>query len=169
MTIRNILIFPDPKLREVAKEVTKFDEELKKLADDLLETMYKSNGIGLAASQIGIPLRILVLDVSDEKNKPQIFVNPAVKILDEKEKDGFDEGCLSIPSFYEEVIRPVNVEISFYNIQGVQKKILPKGLLGVVVQHEIDHLDGKLMVDYISSTKRQRIRSKLLKLKKMKK
>ena len=166
MTIRKILTFPDPKLREVAKEVTNFDSNLKELANDLLETMYEFKGIGLAAIQIGVNKRIIVADISDEKQEPHIFVNPKIKILNENKKGGYDEGCLSIPGFYEEVIRPTQVEISFQNLSGVNEKIIPEGLLGVVVQHETDHLDGKLMVDYISSVKRQRIRSKLLKLKK---
>ena len=166
MTIRKILTFPDPKLREVAKEVTNFDSNLKELANDLLETMYEFKGIGLAAIQIGVNKRIIVADISDEKQEPHIFVNPKIKVLNENKKGGYDEGCLSIPGFYEEVIRPTQVEISFQNLSGKNEKLIPEGLLGVVVQHETDHLDGKLMVDYISSVKRQRIRSKLLKLKK---
>ncbi len=166
MTIRKILTFPDPELRNVAKDVTKFDSELKKLADDLLETMYENNGIGLAAVQIGISKRIIVADVSEEKNQPHVFVNPNIKVLDEKERGGYDEGCLSIPGFYEEVVRPLKVEINFQNLDGENKSLVPEGLLGVVIQHETEHLDGKLMVDYISSIKRQRIRSKLLKIKK---
>jgi len=166
MTIRKILTFPDPKLREVAEEVTNFDSNLKQLADDLLDTMYEFKGIGLAAIQIGVRKRIIVADISEERKEPHIFVNPKIKILNENKKGGYDEGCLSIPGFYEEVIRPTQVEISFQNLSGENKKLIPEGLLGVVVQHETDHLDGKLMVDYISSVKRQRIRSKLLKLKK---
>ena len=165
MTIRKILTFPDPKLREVAEEVTNFDSNLKQLADDLLDTMYEFKGIGLAAIQIGVRKRIIVADISEERKEPHIFVNPKIKILNENKKGGYDEGCLSIPGFYEEVIRPTQVEISFQNLSGENKKLNPEGLLGVVVQHETDHLDGKLMVDYISSVKRQRIRSKLLKLK----
>ena len=165
MTIRKILTFPDPKLREVAEEVTEFDFNLKKLTEDLLETMYEFKGIGLAAVQIGINKRVIVADVSEEKKEPFIFINPTIKILNEDEKGGYDEGCLSIPGFYEEVVRPTQVEISFQNLSGKKEEIIPEGLLGVVVQHETDHLDGKLMVDYISSVKRQRIRSKLLKLK----
>ena len=166
MTIRKILTFPDPKLREVAEEVTNFDSNLKQLADDLLDTMYEFKGIGLAAIQIGVRKRIIVADISEERQEPHIFVNPKIKVLNENKKGGYDEGCLSIPGFYEEVIRPTQVEISFQNLSGENKKLIPEGLLGVVVQHETDHLDGKLMVDYISSVKRQRIRSKLLKLKK---
>ena len=166
MTIRKILTFPDPKLREVAEEVTNFDSNLKQLANDLLDTMYEFKGIGLAAIQIGVRKRIIVADISEERQEPHIFVNPKIKILNENKKGGYDEGCLSIPGFYEEVIRPTQVEISFQNLSGENKKLIPEGLLGVVVQHETDHLDGKLMVDYISSVKRQRIRSKLLKLKK---
>ena len=166
MTIRKILTFPDPRLREVAEEVTNFDSNLKELANDLLETMYEFKGIGLAAIQIGVRKRIIVADISEERQEPHVFVNPKINILNETKKDGYDEGCLSIPGFYEEVIRPTQVEISFQNLSGEKVKIIPEGLLGVVVQHETDHLDGKLMVDYISSVKRQRIRSKLLKLKK---
>ena len=118
MTIRKILTFPDPALRNVAKEVAEFDSELKKLADDLLETMYENNGIGLAAIQIGVLKRIIVADVSEEKNEPHVFVNPKIKVLDEKEKGGYDEGCLSIPGFYEEVVRPLKVEINFQNLEG---------------------------------------------------
>ena len=165
MTIRKILTFPDPKLREVAKEVTEFNSDLKSLAEDLIETMYEFKGIGLAAVQIGVNKRVIVADVSEEKKEPFIFINPTIKILNEDEKGGYDEGCLSIPGFYEEVVRPTQVKISFQNLSGKKEEIIPEGLLGVVVQHETDHLDGKLMVDYISSVKRQRIRSKLLKLK----
>ncbi|MAK14255.1 MAG: peptide deformylase [Proteobacteria bacterium] len=165
MTIRKILTFPDPKLREVAKEVTEFNSDLKSLAEDLIETMYEFKGIGLAAVQIGVNKRVIVADVSEEKKEPFIFINPTIRILNEDEKGGYDEGCLSIPGFYEEVVRPTQVEISFQNLSGKKEEIIPEGLLGVVVQHETDHLDGKLMVDYISSVKRQRIRSKLLKLK----
>ena len=139
---------------------------MKQLADDLLDTMYEFKGIGLAAIQIGVRKRIIVADISEERKEPHIFVNPKIKVLNENKKGGYDEGCLSIPGFYEEVIRPTQVEISFQNLSGENKKLIPEGLLGVVVQHETDHLDGKLMVDYISSVKRQRIRSKLLKLKK---
>lgn len=127
--------------------------------------MYEFKGIGLAAVQIGVNKRVIVADVSEEKKEPFIFINPTIKVLNEDEKGGYDEGCLSIPGFYEEVVRPTQVEISFQNLSGKKEEIIPKGLLGVVVQHETDHLDGKLMVDYISSVKRQRIRSKLLKLK----
>ena len=127
--------------------------------------MYEFKGIGLAAVQIGVNKRVIVADVSEEKKEPFIFINPTIKILNEDEKGGYDEGCLSIPGFYEEVVRPTQVEISFQNLSGKKEEIIPEGLLGVVVQHETDHLDGKLMVDYISSVKRQRIRSKLLKLK----
>lgn len=165
MTIRKILTFPDPRLREVAKEVTEFNSDLKSLAEDLIETMYEFKGIGLAAVQIGVNKRVIVADVSEEKKEPFIFINPTIKVLNEDEKGGYDEGCLSIPGFYEEVVRPTQVEISFQNLSGKKEEIIPEGLLGVVVQHETDHLDGKLMVDYISSVKRQRIRSKLLKLK----
>ena len=109
MTIRKILTFPDPKLREVAEEVTNFDSNLKQLADDLLDTMYEFKGIGLAAIQIGVRKRIIVADISEERKEPHIFVNPKIKVLNENKKGGYDEGCLSIPGFYEEVIRPTQV------------------------------------------------------------
>ena len=129
MTIRKILTFPDPALRNVAKEVTEFDSELEKLADDLLETMYENNGIGLAAIQIGVLKRIIVTDVSDEKNEPHVFVNPKIKVLDEKKKGGYDEGCLSIPGFYEEVVRPLKVEINFQILKEKIKVYFQKDCL----------------------------------------
>ena len=165
MTLRNILVFPDPRLREVAQEVKIFDEELKSLSEDLLETMYEFKGIGLAATQIGVPKRIIVIDISEEKDEPQIFINPKIKVLEEEEKAGYEEGCLSVPSFYEEVIRPVNVEISFNDLDGRENKIKPAGLLGVVIQHETDHLDGKLFIDYLGTIKRQLITRKMQKFK----
>ena len=166
MTIRSILTFPNPELRKIANEVIKFDSALSSLADDLLETMYEFKGIGLAATQIGVHQRIIVADVSDEQNEPHIFVNPKVKILNQDEKGGYDEGCLSIPGFYEEVVRPLKVEIRFQDLDGKEKKIIPEGLLGVVVQHETDHLDGKLIIDQLSKLKRDFIIKKISKTKK---
>ena len=158
-----ILIFPDPRLRKVAKKVTKFDKSLENLANDMLETMYTANGIGLAATQVDRHIRLIVMDLSEERDDPRIFINPTFKILKNHKLFEFEEGCLSIPGFNETISRPDKIELTWQDIKGNQHIDKPEGLLTVCIQHEIDHLDGKLMVDYISSLKRDRIRSKLLK------
>ena len=158
-----ILIFPDPRLRKVAKEVTKFDKSLENLANDMLETMYIANGIGLAATQVDRHIRLIVMDLSEERDDPRIFINPTFKVLKNHKLFEFEEGCLSIPGFNETIARPDKIELTWQDIKGNQHIDKPEGLLTVCIQHEIDHLDGKLMVDYISSLKRDRIRSKLLK------
>ena len=158
-----ILIFPDPTLRKVAKKVTKFDKSLENLANDMLETMYIANGIGLAATQVDRHIRLIVMDLSEERDDPRIFINPTFKILKNHKLFEFEEGCLSIPGFNETIARPDKIELTWQDIKGNQHVDKPEGLLTVCIQHEIDHLDGKLMVDYISSLKRDRIRSKLLK------
>ena len=158
-----ILIFPDPRLRKVAKKVTKFDKSLENLANDMLETMYIANGIGLAATQVDRHIRLIVMDLSEERDDPRIFINPTFKILKNHKLFEFEEGCLSIPGFNETITRPDKIELTWQDIKGNQHTDKPEGLLTVCIQHEIDHLDGKLMVDYISSLKRDRIRSKLLK------
>ena len=158
-----ILIFPDPRLRKVAKKVTKFDKSLENLANDMLETMYVANGIGLAATQVDRHIRLIVMDLSEERDDPRIFINPTFKILKNHKLFEFEEGCLSIPGFNETIARPDKIELTWQDIKGNQHIEKPEGLLTVCIQHEIDHLDGKLMVDYISSLKRDRIRSKLLK------
>ena len=158
-----ILIFPDPRLRKVAKKVTKFDKSLENLANDMLETMYIANGIGLAATQVDRHIRLIVMDLSEERDDPRIFINPTFKILKNHKLFEFEEGCLSIPGFNETIARPDKIELTWQDIKGNQHIEKPEGLLTVCIQHEIDHLDGKLMVDYISSLKRDRIRSKLLK------
>ena len=158
-----ILIFPDPRLRKVAKKVTKFDKSLENLANDMLETMYIANGIGLAATQVDRHIRLIVMDLSEERDDPRIFINPTFKILKNHKLFEFEEGCLSIPGFNETIARPDKIELTWQDIKGNQYIDKPEGLLTVCIQHEIDHLDGKLMVDYISSLKRDRIRSKLLK------
>lgn len=158
-----ILIFPDPRLRKVAKKVTKFDKSLENLANDMLETMYIANGIGLAATQVDHHIRLIVMDLSEERDDPRIFINPTFKILKNHKLFEFEEGCLSIPGFNETIARPDKIELTWQDIKGNQHIDKPEGLLTVCIQHEIDHLDGKLMVDYISSLKRDRIRSKLLK------
>ena len=158
-----ILIFPDPRLRKVAKKVTKFDKSLENLANDMLETMYVANGIGLAATQVDRHIRLIVMDLSEERDDPRIFINPTFKILKNHKLFEFEEGCLSIPGFNETIARPDKIELTWQDIKGNQHIDKPEGLLTVCIQHEIDHLDGRLMVDYISSLKRDRIRSKLLK------
>ena len=158
-----ILIFPDPRLRKVAKKVTKFDKSLKKLADAMLHTMYDANGIGLAATQVDRHLRLIVMDLSKNKDDPRVFVNPSYKILDNHSLLEFEEGCLSIPGFNELISRPDKIDLQWQDLDGNEHNDKPEGLLTVCIQHEIDHLEGKLMVDYISSLKRDRIRKKIIK------
>ena len=158
-----ILIFPDPNLRKVAVKVTKFDKSLKNLANDMLETMYDANGIGLAATQVNKHIRLIVMDLSDERNDPKIFINPTFEVLNGYKLFEFEEGCLSIPGFNETIARPDKIRLQWQDINGKHHEDMPEGLLTVCIQHEIDHLDGKLMVDYISSLKRDRIKNKLLK------
>tara|TARA_B100001027_G_scaffold163063_1_gene115518 strand:- start:200 stop:709 length:510 start_codon:yes stop_codon:yes gene_type:complete len=159
----NILIFPDPRLRKVAEKVTKFDKCLEKLASDMLDTMYEANGIGLAATQVDKHIRLVVMDLSEERNEPRIFVNPEYEVLDGHNLFEFEEGCLSIPGFNETIARPDKIRLIWQNLNGETLEDTPEGILTVCIQHEIDHLDGKLMVDYVSVLKRDRIRSKLLK------
>ena len=165
MALLKILIFPDPRLRTVAKTVELVDNSIKKLAQDMLETMYQGSGIGLAATQVNVHKRVIVLDVSESKDEPLILINPEIiKIIDPNKKI-FSEGCLSVPGFYEELKRPSSVEISYLDIDGKRNLLLANDLLAVVIQHEMDHLDGKMMVDFISNIKREMIRKKLLKAK----
>ncbi len=165
MAVLKILIFPDQRLRTVAKEVLVIDDEIKALVSNLLETMYEGNGIGLSATQVNIHKRILVVDVSDEKDSPLILINPKIKVLNKEEKI-YSEGCLSVPGFFEEVSRPSEINITALNIEGERFTIMATDLLAVAVQHEMDHLDGKIFVDFLSNLKRQRIKSKLLKISK---
>ena len=158
-----ILIFPDPRLRKVAEKVLKFDKSLQNLADDMLLTMYDANGIGLAATQVDQHVRLVVMDLSDDRNEPRIFVNPSYKVLQNHNLFEFEEGCLSIPGFNEAISRPDKIDLKWQDINGNEHNEEPEGLLTVCIQHEIDHLEGKLMVDYVSALKRDRIRSKLLK------
>ena len=158
MALLKILIFPDPRLRTVAKTVELVDDSIKKLAQDMLETMYQGSGIGLAATQVNVHKRVIVLDISESKDEPLILINPEIiKIIDPNKKI-FSEGCLSVPGFYEELKRPSAVEISYLDIDGKRNLLLANDLLAVVIQHEMDHLDGKMMVDFISNIKREMIR-----------
>ena len=165
MALLKILIFPDPRLRTVAKTVEVVDDSIKKLAQDMLETMYQGSGIGLAATQVNVHKRVIVLDISESKDKPLILINPEIKKIIDPNKKIFSEGCLSVPGFYEELKRPSSVEISYLDIDGERKLLTANDLLAVVIQHEMDHLDGKMMVDFISNIKREMIRKKLLKAK----
>ena len=165
MALLKILIFPDPRLRTVAKSVEVVDDSIKKLTQDMLETMYQGSGIGLAATQVNVHKRVIVLDVSETKDEPLILINPKLNKIIHPNKKNFSEGCLSVPGFYEELKRPSSVEISYLDIDGERKSLLANDLLAVVIQHEMDHLDGKMMVDFISNIKREMIRKKLLKVK----
>jgi peptide deformylase len=163
MAILEILEFPDPRLRTVAKPVETVDDELRKLIDDMFETMYDAPGIGLAATQVNVHKRLLVLDVSEDQSDPKVFINPEITPLVE-ECQSYDEGCLSVPGFYETVERPARVRIKALDRDGQPFEEEAEGLLAVCIQHEIDHLDGKLFVDYVSRLKRDRIRKKLVKV-----
>lgn len=155
-----ILEFPDPRLRTRAKPVEQVDDSIRLLARDMLETMYDAPGIGLAATQVNRHIRMLVLDVSEEKNQPMVFINPEFSPVGADRKS-YDEGCLSVPGFYEPVERPDRIRVKALNEQGQPFELEADGLLSVCIQHEIDHLDGKLFVDYISPLKRNRIKTKL--------
>ena len=165
MAIRKILKFPDQDLRIKAKPVESFDDELKTLTDDMFETMHSLNGIGLAATQIGVAKQVAVIDISPEKNEPLVIVNPAIQILDPSKTEDYDEGCLSVPGFFEKISRPSDIKLTYQDLNGKKQEIKPEGLLTKVVQHELDHLNGRLFVDHISELKRRRIRNKIVKQK----
>jgi len=154
-----ILEFPDPRLRTRAAPVVDFDAALARLVEDMLETMYAAPGIGLAATQVNVHRRLLVIDVSDQKNDPQVFINP--QILQREGVEEAEEGCLSVPQIYERVERAARVRVRAQDRHGARFERDLDGLLAVCVQHEMDHLEGKLFVDYLSSLKRERIRRKL--------
>ncbi|MEL7537148.1 MAG: peptide deformylase [Pseudomonadota bacterium] len=161
MAILRILEFPDPRLRTKATPVAAVTDEIRQLVDDMLETMYAAPGIGLAATQVDVHQRLLVADVSTEKDEPHVLINP--EILEKDGVEAMEEGCLSVPGFYEEVERAEKIRFRALNRDGDTYEMEAEGLLAVCIQHEIDHLDGKLFVDYISDIKRDRIRKKLLK------
>jgi len=163
MKLLDILTYPDPRLRTVAKKVEKFDKSLQDLSDNMLYTMYEADGIGLAASQVDVHIRLIVMDISETRDEPLIFVNPEVEILENKSHFSFKEGCLSVPGFYEEISRPDKIKLSWQDVDGKSHTSFPEGLLTVCIQHEIDHLEGKLMVDYVSRLKRERLKKKAAK------
>ena len=159
MATLDILHFPDPRLRNKAKPVTQVDDRVRRLIDDMFETMYQAPGIGLAAIQVNTPLRVVTIDISEEKDQPLALVNP--EILERDGVEEMSEGCLSAPGIYEKVKRADHIRFRALDRNGEPFEQEAEGLLAVCVQHEIDHLDGKLFVDYLSSLKRQRIRKKL--------
>jgi peptide deformylase len=163
--ILDILEYPDPRLRTLAKPVTTVTDEIRTLIDDMFETMYDAPGIGLAASQVNMHQQIVVMDLSDDNSEPRVFINPEIKILD-GDLESMQEGCLSVPGFYEDVERIEHCLIKALDRNGEAFEIEARGLLAVCIQHEMDHLNGKLFVDYLSSLKRTRIRKKLEKLQK---
>ncbi len=162
MGILSILEFPDPRLRTVAKKVAKVDAAITGLVNDMFETMYDAHGVGLAATQVDVHQRIIVLDVSDERDEPICLINPEVIAISGEEES--DEGCLSVPGIFEPIKRAEKVKISALDKLGEAFELEADGLLAVCIQHEMDHLQGKLFVDYLSSLKRQRIKKKMQKL-----
>ncbi len=160
MALLNILKFPDPRLRKKARPIKEIDANVKKLAADMLETMYAAPGIGLAATQVDIQQRLVVMDLSEEKDQPRIFINPEVEVVGDN-ITYTEEGCLSVPGFFELVKRPDQVIIRALDLDGNTQRIEADELLAVCIQHEIDHLNGKLFVDYLTPLKRNRIRKKL--------
>jgi peptide deformylase len=164
MTIRPLVIIPDPKLRLVSEPVKEITQEIRQLADDMLETMYDAPGVGLAAIQIGVPLRMVTMDVSksEDERLPMVLINPEITWASE-EKRVYEEGCLSIPEYYEEVERPDRVRFRYMNLQGEVIEQEADGLLATCVQHEIDHLNGVLFIDYLSKLKRDRVMTKFKK------
>lgn len=159
MAIRTILHFPDPRLRRQAQPVTKVTDEVRRLVDDMAETMYDAPGIGLAAIQINEPWRIVVIDLSETRDQLQVFINP--EILSRDGEQSFEEGCLSVPGIYEEVTRAQHIRVRALDRDGQPFELEVEGLLATCIQHEIDHLDGKVFVDYLSRLKQSRIRKKL--------
>lgn len=165
MALLDILCFPDSRLRTVAQSVEQVDDSLRTLIDDMLDTMYDAPGIGLAATQVNVHKRILVIDVSEEKNRPLTLINPM--ILERRGDQEGEEGCLSVPGYYESVERADYIRVEALDRDGRQFELEAEGLLAVCIQHEMDHLDGRLFVDYLSKMKRSRIQKKLEKAQKV--
>ncbi|MGA0840023.1 MAG: peptide deformylase [Pseudomonadales bacterium] len=159
MTILSILEFPDPRLRTRARPVERIDDAIRRLIDDMFETMYEAPGIGLAATQVNVHQRIIVIDVSENRNSPHAFINPTITPIGATQVS--EEGCLSVPGFYEPVMRAERVQVHALDREGNPFELTAEGLFGVCIQHECDHLEGRLFVDYVSTLKRSRIRAKL--------
>jgi peptide deformylase len=162
MALLTVLCYPDPRLHKVAKPVAKVDERIKKIVADMADTMYDAPGVGLAATQVDIHERIVVIDVSDEQNELRVFINPEITWTS-PEKKSWREGCLSVPDFYDEVERPAQIKVKALDLDGKEFEIEADGLLAVCLQHELDHLEGKVFVEYLSLLKRNRISQKLKK------
>ncbi len=162
MAVLPILHYPDPRLHTVAKPVAEINQKIKQLVSDMAETMYEAPGIGLAATQVNAHVQVIVIDLSDERNQLQVFINPEITWASE-EKKVWQEGCLSVPDFYDEVLRPSEVKVKALDIDGKPFEIHADGLMAVCIQHEMDHLKGKVFVEYLSSLKRMRIAGKLKK------
>ena len=160
MAILNILEFPDSRLRTIAKPVSIVDDGIRQLVDDMFETMYEAPGIGLAATQINVHKRVVVMDLSEDRSEPRVFINPEIETLTD-DMGEYQEGCLSVPGFYENVDRPLKVRVKALDRDGQPYELIAEGLLAVCIQHECDHLNGKLFVDYLSNLKRDRIKKKL--------
>tara|TARA_B110000014_G_C20119576_1_gene592670 strand:- start:2731 stop:3237 length:507 start_codon:yes stop_codon:yes gene_type:complete len=163
MATLKILIFPDPRLRTVAKPIEEVDDSIVRLSKDMFETMYAGEGIGLAATQVDVHKRIIVIDISVEKNDPIVLINPTIKRVINNENKSYSEGCLSVPGIYEELERPSAVEINALGLDGKVFTLVAEDILSVVIQHEMDHLEGKMMVDFLSNLKREMIRKKMAK------
>jgi peptide deformylase len=162
MAILNILRYPDPRLHKVAVPVTVFDERIEKLVADMAETMYDAPGIGLAASQVDVHEQVVVIDITEEKNALVAYINPEI-LWSSDDKQVYDEGCLSVPGVYDGVERPTKVKVRAYDVKGQPFEVDAEGLLAVCIQHEMDHLKGKVFVEYLSPLKRNRIKAKLQK------
>mgnify|MGYP003504942077 CR=1 FL=1 len=163
MAVLPILSFPDPRLRTIAKPVKQVNDQIRQLAADMFETMYAAPGIGLAATQVDHHIQLIVMDLSESKDQPLVFINPKITTLTE-ETQPYEEGCLSVPQIYDKVERPSRVKINALDLNGEAFEMEADGLLAVCIQHEMDHLNGKLFVDYLSPLKRQRAREKVEKV-----
>jgi peptide deformylase len=167
MALRKIIVIPDPVLRQVSAPVASVNKDVRTLADDMLETMYDAPGIGLAAIQIGVAQRIVTIDLAkkDEPKEPIVFINPEI-IAASEDLSVYEEGCLSIPEYYEEVSRPAEVKVRYMDLAGKTQELAADGLMATCIQHEIDHLNGKLFIDYLSKLKRDRVMTKFKKIQK---
>jgi peptide deformylase len=164
MALRDIIILPDKRLRSVSKPVAKIDDEVRTLVADMFETMYEAPGIGLAAIQVGVPLRVVTMDLSkrEEHAEPKVFINPEI-VSSSEDKSVYEEGCLSIPDIHEDVERPARVKVKYLDLDGKPQEADAEGLFATCIQHEIDHLNGVLFIDHISKLKRDRIVKKFTK------
>lgn len=162
MSILNILRYPDPRLHKIAKPVTVFDARLKQLAADMAETMYDAPGVGLAASQVDVHEQLVVIDTSEDNSQLKVFINPEI-IWESEERKVYDEGCLSVPGIYDGVERPAEVKVRALDLEGNPFEMHADGLMAVCIQHEMDHLKGKVFVEYLSPLKRNRIKTKMIK------